>query len=294
MSWWDKRTLGRTGLAVSRLGLGSGYGLAGRDVERAVERGINYLYWGSRRHGDFGRGVAAAARRRREELVIAVQSYARLGVALRVSVERALRELGTGYADVLVLGLWNQPPPERLLDAALTLREAGLVRHLVVSCHHRPTFATYAADPCWGAIMVRYNAAHRGAEKDVFPVVGDGGTRPGIIAFTATRWGALIDRRMVPAIEPVPRPSDCYRFVLGHPAVDVALCGPRDGAELDEAMTALDRGRMDGEEVAWMARVGDGVRAAATTAVVRSGNLGELWERVKGAVGVGGRGRQSS
>jgi hypothetical protein len=258
MSWWDKRTLGRTGLAVSRLGLGSGYGLAGRDVERAVERGINYLYWGSRRHGDFGRGVAAAARGRREELVIAVQSYARLGVALRVSVERAL------------------------------------VRHLVVSCHHRPTFATYAADPCWGAIMVRYNAAHRGAEKDVFPVVGDGGARPGVIAFTATRWGALIDRRMVPAIEPVPRPSDCYRFVLGHPAVDVALCGPRDGAELDEAMTALDRGRMDAEEVAWMARVGDGVRAAATTAVVRSGNLGELWERVKGAVGVGGRGRQSS
>jgi aryl-alcohol dehydrogenase-like predicted oxidoreductase len=284
MSWWDKRTLGRTGLAVSRLGLGSGYGLAGRDVERAVERGVNYLYWGSRRHSDFGRGVAAAARRGRDQLVIAVQSYARVGVALRISVERALRGLGIGYADVLVLGLWNQPPPERVLDAALTLREAGLVRHLVVSCHHRPTFQAYVADPCWGAIMVRYNAAHRGAEDEVFPSVQATAARPGVVAFTATRWGALVDRRMVPAIEPVPRASDCYRFVIGHPAVDVALCGPRDGAELDEAMAALDRGRMDAEELAWMARVGDGVRAAAATAAVRSGNVGELWERVRDRV----------
>jgi aryl-alcohol dehydrogenase-like predicted oxidoreductase len=239
--------------------------------------------------------VAAVARRQRAGVVIAIQSYARVGVALRVSVERAVRSLDIGYADVLVLGLWNQPPPERVLDAALTLREAGLVRHLMVSCHHRPTFPAYVADPCWGAIMVRYNAAHRGAEDEVFPSVQAAAARPGVVAFTATRWGALVDRRMVPAIEPVPRASDCYRFVIGQPSVDVALCGPRDGAELDEAMAALDRGRMDADELAWMARVGDGVRAAAATAAVRSGNVGELWERVKGGVaGLVGRGRQSS
>jgi aryl-alcohol dehydrogenase-like predicted oxidoreductase len=281
VSWWDRRPLGRTGLTVSRLGLGSSYGIGARDVERAVERGVNYLYWGSRRRGDFGKAIGRLARRR-DDLVVVVQSYARAGLAVRPSLELALRRLGLDRVDVLLLGLWNQPPPERILDAALTVREAGLVRHLMVSCHHRPTFPQYVADPCYGAIMVRYNAAHRGAEQEVFPSVAAAAAPPGVVAFTATRWGALVDRRMVPAREPLPRASDCYRFALSHPAVDVSLCGPRDGAELDEAMTALDRGPLDDDEQAWMRRVGDGVRAAATTAAARSGNLGEIWERLRG------------
>jgi predicted aldo/keto reductase-like oxidoreductase len=162
----------------------------------------------------------------------------------------------------------------------------------MVSCHHRPTFRHYIADPCWGAIMVRYNAAHRGAEDEVFPSVLEAASAPGVVAFTATRWGALLDRRMVPAVEPMPRASDCYRFVLGQRAVDAVLCGPRDGAELDEALTALDRGRMDADEQAWMARVGDGVRAATMAAAARSGNLGEVWERLRSRVSglVSGRG----
>ncbi|QUV85496.1 hypothetical protein [Chloracidobacterium aggregatum] len=39
--------LGSTGLQVSRIGLGSSYGIGAREVEAAYERGINYLYWGS-------------------------------------------------------------------------------------------------------------------------------------------------------------------------------------------------------------------------------------------------------
>jgi aryl-alcohol dehydrogenase-like predicted oxidoreductase len=38
--------------------------------------------------------------------------------------------------------------------------------------------------------MVRYNAAHRGAERDVFRVT-DSLQMP-IVAFTAQRWGALL------------------------------------------------------------------------------------------------------
>jgi len=281
MGWWQKRTLGRTGLAVSRLGIGSSYGIGARDVERALERGVNYLYWGSRRRSDFGTAIARAAKRRREDLVVVVQSYARAGFAMGPSLELALRRLGVEYVDVLLLGLWNQPPPERILDAALTLREAGKARHLMVSCHHRPTFPRYVADPCYGAIMVRYNAAHRGAEQEVFPSVAASDAPPGVVSFTATRWGGLLDRRMVPAGEPVPRASDCYRFALSHPAVDVAICGPRDGAELDEALTALDRGPLDADERAWMMRVGDGVRTAAVTDAARAGNLGEMWERLR-------------
>ena len=281
--WWQTRRLGSSGLEVSRLGLGSSYGVSGKDVERAIERGVTYLYWGSRRRDDFGKAIARAARKDRDRLCVVVQTYSRSALAIGPSLEVALRRLGLEYADVLLLGWWNAPPPERIVDRALELREAGKCRALMVSCHHRPTFQRFIADPVWGGIMVRYNAAHRGAEAEVFPYVAASPSPPGVVAYTATRWGALVDPAVVPAGEPVPRASDCYRFALSAPEVDVVLAGPRNGAELDEAMAALDRGPMSAEELAWMRRVGDGVKAMSAVAAARTRNAGALWERVVGA-----------
>ena len=268
---WDKITLGRTGLRVSRLGIGSSFGLEVRDVESAVDRGINYLYWGSIRRAAFGKAIREVARKRRDDVCLVVQSYTRVAWMMRHSLESALKKLGTDHTDLLLLGWWNQLPPRRILDAALALREAGKTKHIMVSCHHRPTFEKYMSDPTYGAIMVRYNAAHPGAEKEVFPHLAQApGERPGVVAYTATRWGALLDPKLLPEGEPRPRASDCYRFALTHPAVDVTLCGPADAAELEEALAALDRGPMNEEELAWMKRIGVVVRAASAT---KGGNL---------------------
>lgn len=252
---WEKVRLGPEGPLVTPLGLGSSYGLPGAEVERAFERGLNYFYWGSWRRDDFGAGLRRLARRHRDEMVVTVQSYTRVASWMRVSLERALRRLGLDHADVLLLGLWNRTPPRRIRAAARALRDAGLCRHLALSCHNRPAFEDHIAEPTWDSIMVRYNAAHPGAELDVFPHLGRR-RRPGVIAYTATSWGHLLDPRRMPPGEATPRASDCYRFALTNPNVDLVLSGPKDAAQLDEAMAALDRGPMTPDELEWMKRVG--------------------------------------
>ena len=71
----EQVTLGRSGLRVSRIGLGASYGVGEADIEWAAERGVNFFYWGAVRRPGFGRGVRAVARRRREDAVIVVQTY---------------------------------------------------------------------------------------------------------------------------------------------------------------------------------------------------------------------------
>ena len=113
----QKTTLGQTDLEVGRLGMSASYGMPAAAVEQAFERGMNYFYWGSFRRGGFADGMRNL-RRHREEMVLVVQSYAPFGMALRPSLERALRSLRFEYADILLLGMWNRPLPDRVLDAA--------------------------------------------------------------------------------------------------------------------------------------------------------------------------------
>ena len=261
---WTRVKVGSTHLEVVPLGLAASYGIGGREVERAFDRGLNLFYWGALhapvlpRPADFGRALKRIAHLYREMVVTVIQSYARSPHRMTRSIEKGLRELGLDYTDVLLLGWWNLPPPDRLLDAAAGLVLQGKARYVMISCHHRPNFPVLARDPRVSLLMLRYNAAHPGAERDVFPYLAT--ERPGIVAYTATSWGQLLNASMVPAGEHVPTAADCYRFVLSSPHVDACYTGAKTGVELDGAMRALDLGPMSDEELAWMRRVGTGVR----------------------------------
>jgi aryl-alcohol dehydrogenase-like predicted oxidoreductase len=136
-------------------------------VEQAFDHGVNYFYWGSLRRNSFGDGLRALAPRR-DRFLLVTQSYSRMASLIGPSLERALRALRFDYTDALLLGLWNGAPPPRILDACRKLRERGLVRYLAVSTHNRPLIARLAADPQFDIFHVRYNAVHRGAEREVF------------------------------------------------------------------------------------------------------------------------------
>ena len=126
------------------------------------------------------------------------------------------------------------------------MKERGLFRFLAISGHNRPLFPKLAEKGIYDIFHIRYNAAHRGAEDEIFPhlPVED---RPGIVTYTATRWGKLLKPKKMPPGESPPAASDCYRFVITNPNVDVCMCGPGNDNEMKEALRTLDLGPMNPE-----------------------------------------------
>jgi len=258
---FEDRVLGRTGVTVGPLGISASYGVPAAAVERAVEAGMTYVYWGSMRTQAFAEALRHLAPTR-DRFTLVVQSYARIAPVLTWSVERALKRIGYGHADVLLLGYWNRGVRPSLLEAARTLQRRSLVNLVAVSSHNRPVAASLAAGGDFDVIHVRYNAAHPGAERDVFPMLA-AGHRPGIVSFTGTSWGQLMNPKYTPPGERTPSAGDCYRFVLSHRDVDVCATGPTSAAHVDEAIAAREIGPMSEEELAWMRRVGVEVRRRA-------------------------------
>jgi aryl-alcohol dehydrogenase-like predicted oxidoreductase len=257
MDFLEKRVLGRTGISVGRLGVASSFGAPAEAFEEAFERGCNYFYWGSMRKRGMGDAIRnLCGRGKRGDLFIVVQSYSRSSFLMEFFLKRALRSLGLDHADLLLFGWHNQRPAQKLLDKAVELKEKGLCRFLGISGHRRALFPELAGEGIFDVFHIRYNAAHRGAEEEVFPRL-QRMHRPGIVSYTATRWGQLLNRKKAPPGETPLSAGDCYRFPLSNPNIDVCICGPRNAAQMKEALLTLDLGPLNWEELERVRRIGD-------------------------------------
>jgi predicted aldo/keto reductase-like oxidoreductase len=260
MNFREPAVLGRTGLRVGRLGIASGYGVPAAAIEEAFERGCNYFTWGTVIKGYMPEMRQAlkniVAKGQRDRLVLAAFTYAHSNFFTERMLRRGLKSAGLDHADVLILGYFSRRVPRRLVEGALKMKEKGLVRFIGLSSHSRKFLGEMGRDGEFDVLHLRYNAAHRGAETDIFPFLS-GEQRPGTVAFTATRWGKLLNPKKMPPGEKPPTAADCYRFVLSHPAVDVCLSGVKTAEQMRENLAVLDGGPMSGDELARMHRIGD-------------------------------------
>jgi predicted aldo/keto reductase-like oxidoreductase len=264
------------GKPVCRLGLASrgDSQLVADDVLAAVERGVNFLNWPADSEGPRGpdgmsRAIAALGPRR-DEVVVCIQFASRTANEAHAELESVLATLGTDYVDLVTFYYVEQEVEWRqirrrggALDFCRQAQRDGVIRRIGLTSHQRPLAAEMAASGELDALMIRYNAAHRGAEHDVFPVTDV--VQVPIVAYTALRWGALL--RPTPDDPPgfrVPRAPSWYRFVLQSPSVSVVLAAPHNRAELDEDLSVLAAtGPLEAAEYETLAAHGARVRRHA-------------------------------
>ncbi|MEA3462560.1 MAG: aldo/keto reductase [Bacteroidota bacterium] len=261
MTFNEPVILGRTGLYTGRLGISSSYGAPAAAFEEAFERGCNYFVMGSFMKGRSKEMIKAirniTKKGKRDKLVICQMEYTHSYLLGKPHFYKGLKKLGLDYVDALMLGYYPNKPRKQVMDLALGLKEKGVVRHLALSGHSRKLFPNLMESPI-DIFQVRYNAANSGAEKDVFPFCG-GENRPGLISFTATRWGQLLKEKKMPPGEQPLTAKECYRFVLSNPAVDICMTGARTLEMMRENLETLESGPLTSEEMARIRRIGDHV-----------------------------------
>ena len=256
---FERRFVPALGREVLRLGLACNYGIDPRGFDEAIERGMDYIFWTAFRTGHLRESLRAALKRDREKIVLAAgPTVGWFGGNLNRGCERLLKSLGADYIDVFHL-FWlgkTSSLSEGTMTALAKLKESGKIRTIAASIHDRVRAGALVESSPIDVFMLRYNAAHPGAERDVFPKLAV--RKPAIVAYTATAWRKLL-RAPRDWTGPVMTAGDCYRFALSSPHVDLTLTGPANAEQLRESLDALAQGPIRAEEETWMRAFGERV-----------------------------------
>lgn len=248
----EYRTLGKTGLKVSRMGFG-GIPIQKIDEEgtrkllrEMAEKGINYIdsargYTVSEQYIGYGlQGI-------RDKFILATKSMSRTKDAMAADIETSLKNFRTDYIDLYQV---HNPSMEQLdqvmgeggaLEALMEAKATGKIGHIGLTAHSTAVFER-ALELDWvETIMFPYNIVeqqgaeliHRCAEKNI-----------GFIDMKPLAGGAIEDGTLA------------LRYVCSNPDVTVVIPGMAESSELEENMAACsNEAPLTEEELARMEAV---------------------------------------
>ncbi len=220
------------------------------DVALSIERGVRYFNWCAKPDG-LSRAFARLGPLR-SRLVLASQLKARTASEADRELDWILKqtnserlEVGTLYYVESETEWQHITAPGGAWEALDRHRRDGQLTMIGLTTHQRHLAARWIQELDSNGrrrldlLMIRYNAAHTGAEQDLFPITSELGVP--VVTFTGVRWTDLL-RSTPDAPEGFVPPSaaDCYRFCLANPAVAVALAAPNGRSELVEDLAALN------------------------------------------------------
>ena len=232
----EYRVLGKTGLKISRMGLG-GIPIQRIDAEgtkklvyQLMEAGVNYI--------DTARGYTVseqylgyALEGIRDKFVLATKSMSRTREAMAKDIDISLGNLKTDYIDLYQVHNPNMAQLEQVtqeggaLEALLEAKEQGKIGHIGLTAHSVEVFEKALELPWVETIMFPYNIVEtqgealikKCAEKNI-----------GFVDMKPLAGGAIEDAALA------------MRFLVSNPDVTVVIPGMADPKEVEVNLSAAE------------------------------------------------------
>lgn len=280
----DRVVLGRTGLQVSKLALGTvalglEYGIpqpgktlkpdrasAARLLDRALDLGVTLIDT-ARAYGESEEIIGEAIGARRKEFVLATKVTASPGEPQRVreSIETSLRALRTDVLDIVQIHCkpQDQVPDPATTEALLACKQQGLIRYLGVSVYGDAVAMDAMRQGHCDVVQVAYNALDRRVRTQLLPAAAQ--CECGVLVRSVLLKGALtsrhanLDESLHPLKEQARRleamalrggislPELAYRYVWSDARTLCVLSGAASIPELELAMEWASRGPLPPE-----------------------------------------------
>ena len=136
-----RTVLGRTGLTVTRLGIGGAYCESVEGYRKAIDAGVNYMDTArAYRDGEDEKVIGTAIKGQRHALILATKTAKRDAKSARTELETSLQMLGVDYIDIYQLHHLNTQEerdqalaPGGALEMAQKARDEGLIRFIGVT-----------------------------------------------------------------------------------------------------------------------------------------------------------------
>jgi aryl-alcohol dehydrogenase-like predicted oxidoreductase len=247
----DQVSLGRSGIKVSLVGIGTGSGgWAGssdqtrlgqeeftRQLRYAFDNGINFFdladQYGS--HPFFTKAMKGVGR---DKYVIQTKSTSRGAKGAREDIDRFLKELNTDYIDSLIIHNvserdWTTRFQE-VMEVFADAKKAGKIRAHGVTCHSFGALEAAAASDWVQINQVRWNSRESHMDADVataralFEKMRRKGQ--GMIGMKVVGQGSLVRG------EKALTPEDCYKFQIESGVVDAFVVGVQKTEHIDQLL----------------------------------------------------------
>jgi 1-deoxyxylulose-5-phosphate synthase len=247
----DKVRLGKTGLKVSVVGIGTGsigyarhsnqtrLGQEGftRLIRHSLDQGINFFdladAYGS--HEPFKTAMKGVPR---DRYILQTKTDSRSGQGAREDIDRFLRELETDYIDSLIIHCVTIPDwPTRyreVMDVFTEAKKKGKIRSCGITCHNFGALENALASDWVELNQVRWNPRASHMDNDVETVralfAKMRGKGQGMIGMKVVDQGDIINGSRAMS------PEDCFKFQVASGVVDAFVVGVENIEQIDQLL----------------------------------------------------------
>ena len=250
----EYRTLGRTGLKVTTVGMGCMITSDPSVIERAADMGINYFDTArGYSQGNNERMVAAALGARRKQVVISTKSHAPNKVELQKHLETSLRELNTDYIDIWFLHGRNSPAeiPDDQIEVQQLAKKQGKVRFTGVSTHNgqQQILPWMVQKGTFDVVLTSYNFTMDAGMDEAIATAAKAGM--GVVAMKVMAGGLRRQKQGDPLYKKLTQDGAllaALKWVIHKPNIATTIPSMTDMDQLDENLKAMGNPFSKGDE----------------------------------------------